>query len=498
MFSDSMTRAKALIYLVVFFILSVLIRIPNLNRPLSKHHEYNTAVILIGIESWEQGGGAAVFNFVPLLNYQQKGDYSPMKGPHIDSKGNHVYLSFGPGWYVIPYLFFKLFNLPPVPLSLQILNLLINAFTIFTLFLLLERLWAHHLSKQKYPAILISCIAFLFSPNILWFLGNGYVCTGIMLPFVLMALFFFVDMFTGSRRINLLNLSILFLLGVVIIYIDWFGVFLYGSMGMLSLFFARLNRRMVWVGFASGLSVIAGISFIMLQFASYIGFDQLFHYWGSRFEERSVLTENNHFARLLRGIPPHFITSYFPILLLLIFLLIIRIKKGGSPLLIIEKVFIALCVMALIPFNAVFLEWTSEHDFSIIPYSILFSFLTGVFILHMNPFFKTAIPVLLLLLLSITQYYIINKPGPVSQNGTPYRTEMDLGNQIKNMSLPRYTLFTNLPTSPLMEYYAKRKLIFMRDKDAARDFVKEYRMDEGLWLEGRDGRIVGTEVIKVE
>src|SRR5687767_9329605 len=96
-------RRQALLIVLLLFMVSVLLRLPNLNRPLSKHHEYNTAVILVNIESWRQAGGGNLFHYIPLLNFQNPGDKRPENLPNIDSKGNMLYLSFAPGWYVIPY-----------------------------------------------------------------------------------------------------------------------------------------------------------------------------------------------------------------------------------------------------------------------------------------------------------------------------------------------------------------------------------------------------------
>src|SRR5450755_4635011 len=96
-------RTQALGLVLLLFIFSVFIRLPNLNRPISKHYEFNTAVIMINIISWRQGGGGDQFHYTPVMNFQHPGDKLPPNNLFIDKNGNSVYLSFGPGWYVIPY-----------------------------------------------------------------------------------------------------------------------------------------------------------------------------------------------------------------------------------------------------------------------------------------------------------------------------------------------------------------------------------------------------------
>ncbi len=196
-----LSRKKAFMVVLGLFVLSIAVRLPNLDRPLSKHHEFNTAVVLINIESWRQAGGGSVFHYTPLMNFQNAGDKHMDTGPHIDKDGNHLYLSYGPGWYVLPYFFYQLFHLPPKPVYLQVINLLISLLDLLLLFYLFERLVPDELPK-KYWIILFGCATFLFSPALLWYFGNGYVNIGIMMPMVIAIIYFLVPMVQSSSNIN--------------------------------------------------------------------------------------------------------------------------------------------------------------------------------------------------------------------------------------------------------------------------------------------------------
>ncbi len=128
-------KKQALLIISLIFIISVLVRLPNLNRPVSKHHEFITALILINIESWRQAGGGDHFHYTPIMNYQNAGDKSAVKAVYIDSTGNQLYLSLGPAWYMIPYFVYQAFDLPVKPIYLRILNLCFNLLSSFSSFI---------------------------------------------------------------------------------------------------------------------------------------------------------------------------------------------------------------------------------------------------------------------------------------------------------------------------------------------------------------------------
>jgi hypothetical protein len=217
------------------FLLSIVLRLPNLNRPLSKHHEFNTAVILNGIISWKDAGGAANFNYVPLMTFQGAPNRLLDRGAYTDSAGNQTYLSLGPGWYVLPYLVLNTLHLPFTPLSLQILNLLIQVFTLITLFRLMQVI----IKKYQFlsPQLpLYTCLVFLFMPGPLWYFGNGYVHAAISIPFAILVFTQFLEFSFFQQKLKAANVFIV-INGILGIYFDWFTFFLLGSISIFSLYF---------------------------------------------------------------------------------------------------------------------------------------------------------------------------------------------------------------------------------------------------------------------
>ena len=136
-----MTKSRAFAIVLLLFVLSVLLRLPNLNRIVSKHHEFNAAMVLINTESWRQAGGGSTFHFIPLINFQNPGDKRPNKTHYsVDPNGNQMYVSSGPAWFVIPYFIYEIFGLPNVPIYIQIINLIFNLASVILFFKLLELL----------------------------------------------------------------------------------------------------------------------------------------------------------------------------------------------------------------------------------------------------------------------------------------------------------------------------------------------------------------------
>ena len=84
---------KSFLILLLIFMISVVIRIPNIDRPLSKHHEFVTAISLRVIQIWHEDGGAN-YNYVPVMNYPGKANkninnHASPTGGMLDKNGNY-------------------------------------------------------------------------------------------------------------------------------------------------------------------------------------------------------------------------------------------------------------------------------------------------------------------------------------------------------------------------------------------------------------------------
>ncbi len=477
-----MTKSRAFVIVLLLFVLSVLLRLPNLNRIVSKHHEFNTAIVLINMQSWRQAGGGFRFHFIPLLNYQNPGDKLPPKAYFsIDSVGNLMYISFGPAWYVIPYFFYELLNLPVKPVYLQIINLFFNlALTLLFFYLLNYVIPAEN--KNKYPVIICSCFFLIYSPCMLWYLGNGYTNIGIMMPFVITFFFLITSFIIAPKNINTARLLMLFINIIILVYFDWFIITAWPVVTIALLFKLKNNKKYIWPIAVISLAVIAGLTLMFWQFASYAGWHIVSTYWLSRIGDRSIINFHHKILNVIKYILQNFMTSYLPVLvLLLISFLILKRKKiilhfSGA-----EKIFIAIYTASVILYNLVLSEWTSEHEYAIIPWSILFSFVAAKIIIAVFRKQQLTTFIILFFVATMLQYYFINRPGKISREGTPYASFKSFGDSLRQVPAD-YKIFINMKYNPMIEFYAGRNLYVVTDYDSALRYMRNWNVSKAVWI----------------
>jgi hypothetical protein len=488
-------RQLAFSIVLVLFIISIFIRLPNLNRPISKHYEFNSAVILINIISWREAGGGSRFHYTPVMNFQHPGDKLPPNNLYVDKEGNSVYLSFGPGWYVIPYFFYQLFNLPAVPLYLEMLNLLFHFASILIFFYLLEFLIPSG-QRRRYFMVTAGCCFMIFSPGMLWFLGNGYVNIGIMLPIVLAVLLLLLPMFQHASRITAGRLSGLFLLIILLVYIDWFILFL-GFLSLLTAFLKwQKNNQYGPLVLVLLLSVISGIALIFFQFASHMGWQAVIDYWLSRSSERSMNLAGSTIFTRVSYLLFYFLTSYLPLLLLLLISFLSswrrKILPGWSKG---EILFLKLFGASLVFYNLVLFNWSTDHEFAILPWGILFSFVTARLLGSLKNRRMAGFAVAIFMVCTVSLYYWTNRPGPVSRDGTPYISFKNMGQSLRSIP-PEYTICINLEQNPMVEYYAGRNLLRARDSLSVKKLLDELGIKKAVWVSHNAYQVENIRIIK--
>lgn len=482
-----MQRRKGIIIILLLFAVSILLRVPGINRPLSKHHEYNTAVILVNIESWRQSGGGDRYHYVPLLNYQHPGDKSTLDIPPVDPSGNILYMSFGPGWYVIPYFIYQLFHWPVKPIYLQVINLFFNLAAVVLLFLLCERLIPAGQTK-RYETIVMACGLFMFSPGVLWYLGNGYVTTGIEMPFVFAALLVLLPMLRRPEAINMRRLLSLSLLIILLVYIDWFALFISLIIFIVLFFRTMKDRRYLRLLLTIAAACIAAVALPLLQFASYIGGEKLVMQLKHQFLFRSI-TSREPFRGLLGHVVQHIATSYLPVILLLVAAAgVIWWRKIKVSLIAGEAAFWGMYGGAVLLYNLVFLEWSAVHEFAMIPLSLLLVVPTARLAMMVAGGRGWYVVLVCYLGLASIQYYVINRPGAVSWSGARYDSYQQLGEQLQ--SVPGdHKIFMNSDWSAVIDYYAHRNITVMKDIDSASAYMRQWGIQKAVWVEQKDYRL---------
>jgi hypothetical protein len=489
------TPKKAIILVTALFVVSIFIRLPNLNRPLSKHYEFNSAVILINIISWRQAGGGGQLNYTPVMNFQNAGDkYLPIN-LGFDKNGNSIYLSFGPGWYLIPYFFYQWFHLPADPIYLEMLNLLFHFSTVLVFFRLMEMIVPAEKSG-KYTMILAGCCFLIFSPGVLWFMGNGYVNTGIMLPFLIGVFLLILPMFGDPKKITPGRLTLLSLLIIILAYIDWYIIFLCFICGIIAIAKFRKNKVYGWMIFVIVTAALSGVALIFFQFSSHVGYEVVLQYWQTRYSNRRMHITDGTLLEKFSFVFLYFLTSYFPLFLIMLLSLLKTRRRliftGWSNT---ELLFIRMIVSSLLLYNLTLFHWSAEHEFSVLPWCLLLSFLGGR-ILGIPGNQKSALFLIaVFFIFSIVQYYWINRPGLVSRDGTPYASFENLGRSLRNIPADQ-TICIDLEQNPMVEYYARRNLLRIHDSLSSGKVLTELGIKKAVWVNQRAYKVENIRIIR--
>jgi hypothetical protein len=131
----------------------------------------------------------------------------------------------------------------------------------------------------------------------------------------------------------------------------------------------------------------------------------------------------------------------------------------------------------------ILLEWSFEHEFSVLPWCLLLTY-TGLKLI--NPFLnKKEIYILAALFLTASglQYYFINRPGKISRDGMAYDTFKIFGEQLKQVP-SAYKIFSHLEkNAPMIEYYAGRNISIMLSYDEAKKYMQERNITKAVWAE---------------
>lgn len=494
-FAHITTRKQALGIVLFLFAISIFVRLPGLNRPVSKHYEFNTAVILINVISWRQAGGGEVFHYTPVMNFQNPGDKLPPNNLFIDKNGNTVYLSYGPGWYIIPYFFYQLLNLPALPVYLEILNLIFHLVCIALFFLLLEQLIPYG-EPNRYFIVTAGAGFMIYSPGVLWFLGNGYINIGIMLPFVIGVFILILPMLKDPEKIAALRLIPLAILIIILVYIDWYILILCFLSGMIALTKYRGSKKYGWLALVLALSVGAGIMAVFCQFASHMGKEAVMNYWFHRFSDRGLNLAGSTLGEKLGYLFIYFITSFLPLILLLFICYANNRKRKILPTWSgMEIFFIRLFTASLLFYNFLLFDWSTQHEFAILPWCILFSFIAARLVGSVKNINMTRKLIAMFFTMAIAQYYWINRPGPNARDGLAYDSFKILGESLNKIP-PDYTICINLEQNPMVEYYARRNILRAPDSLSVKTLLKEFGIQKAVWVSQKNYHLQQIQVIR--
>lgn len=487
--------------LISLFLISVAIRIPNLDRPVSKHHEFNTAFFLIPMEIWNEEG-ISKHGFLPPYNYYNDNDKyieEPISIPHGNKNGTYYYLSFPSLSYVAPYVLFQTLQIDPSPLSLQLFNLALHFLLCWLLYKILRKFF---LPIHTFIGVSL----YLFSPGTLWFHGNGYT-HHIFATFLLVCTLYFLIRIVVDQKDNLQSYLLFSGSLFLLLLSEWIGVVF--IVALCSAFLLFKNLRVHWkvlpISIATG--TLAG-GLLIYQYSTFIGWEQYIAYQMDRFAYRSTLINDTYsiLDQLFAWAKWSFVSysAWLILIITLAVLLILRRKRPRNKVNPALKALLFITATMILSYHFLFMEFTLSHDYSVI-YDGLFwalSISTLTWMVNLNRKWVTPI-ITVVFVLGTAQYYYINRPGSMGQNGDRYSIYKDIGERIKRTSSPDETIFISGfnqsvdPNNPQIMYYAKRNFKPVASIEEAEEFLREHHRNSGRLYILNNGQLTEMIIIKL-
>lgn len=495
--------------LLSLFGASLLVRLPLLNRPLSRHHEWSTTSTLIHQQVWHETGGSK-YRFCPRLNFNNPADKHVNNDGNLeDPFGNFYYVSFPPFATIFPYAVFQLFHIVPDVLPLQLFNLFfhfVSCFFIFRIILLLTR----RNTETAFPiAALLGFCVYLFSPMTLWYQCNVYYVDMFLQPIFILGVYLFLKWETSPLQRGIYCLG----LGVVIFfmtYTEWMGLFFAFSVFLYGL--SRFREKGMKSLLATAvLSSFSALLLTLWQYSWISGFIPLAKLLLGRLLYRSGLAENtgSHLhvwsGHSWMRVAFHYVTGYLPVLLCLLAMAVIyfvlrskreeREKLGWHRL---EILTLSICLSPVLLHHLIFFNYTSVHEFAVLKTSVFISILTALLYDKLSLALQVRRLQLFLILMggaSILQYALINGRGTL-----PYKK---LGEEIKREAKKEETVFiqgNHFWIFPQVVFYAHRNLALWDGESKARSLLQKNGAERGvvLILNSENNEIIGKTYIERE
>ncbi|MCB9171117.1 MAG: hypothetical protein H6594_12290 [Flavobacteriales bacterium] len=476
-------RPRSGLVLFLAFLLSVAVRLPQLGRPLSKNHEFCTALVLVVHRVWN-ADGLLDHQGCPAVTFPDPGDQGVI-GLHYDltqRDGCYYYMSHLPMAYWVPYLAFRLAHVLPDVLPLEVFNLLLHAAAAFLLFGFV-RVVLHDTGDPRARTVgLLSAVLYLFMPAPLWYHGNVYMSDmAVQLPWA-WALFTFSRLMRDERPVRRRMTHFLVAMAVLAAT-EWLAVFVMVTFGAVMLQRSRAEHEAAWSrsAIAQAMVVVLVMFACLALYASVVGAEHLMTYYMHRFNERGLLagTSDIPLSRGSRAMMTNLMTAWWPALILLVIALMGMKRASGwsGP----KRIAILTLPPALIHLF-VFMRY-DVHEFALLK--------LGFFICPLAAWatvqtaqqwqMRSAVPVMCCAFLGAAYYTWVNRPGDGTATGSPYALQRTVGRFIaREAGSDEVVLLEGLNADPQVQFYAERSMRTVADSSAATQVLEELGMHKGF------------------
>jgi hypothetical protein len=485
--------------LIFLFAVSVLIRLPNLNRPLSTNHEWITAHTLIVLNLWHESGMAKFF-YSPCITWQNPGDKGIGWEGYLllhDKEDNYYHASYPPLGYYAPYAVFNLLGVAPNPLSLELFNLALCGISAAFIFLTVKKLYRAEPGMATLAAVW-AFAGYLFNPGTLWFQCNTYFVDMLMQPLFILAIFCGATLlekeFVVQKKWWWFTAVVLALTA----FTEWIALFCYVTLA--GLFVLQKNWRPHWRGLLLlGLCVAGAFAMVPLILARITGLPEAVHFILAKYLQKSGLGHQSNAYDTLKALY-HFGWSYLHyfgglfLLLAALALLWLKTRPARPFFSRAESNLLILSAAPVLLHHAALFGFTLGNDYSTIKAAPFFCFLSAMLFkrLWQHGFEKMRAVLVTLgfaaMIFSTVLYFDLFNPNVKNS------ALRDLGQSMAKTAGPDDVVCLVTPETvvePQISFYARRSILFYKSEALVLEHLKHYGLSRAVIF-----RVDGNNVIQ--
>ena len=459
------------------------------------------------LNAWAQRG-ISTYNYCPVSTFSNIGD------SHLHSIDTHrrltngrdaYYLSIGPLWYYMPYIFNNAFNNANSNQNLRIFNLLLAFISLLFVFRVSQIFFIDN--QNTNTAAFITTIIYLFLPQTLWYQGNVYVHEGAVLPFLYAAFYFFISIQQNNTVIYRHWIAYAASIACATA-IDWVGCVAALCMGCAALYRSRVTvfaayrnpKKWYFTLFAiSGGIAVAAVAAIAVLYSTAIDYATFKTYALFRMHDRNSFAKDGLMqVFLLRQLAFNYALAYaFPLFITTSIFGLLQYKKQDLRLTPEQKNGIFLLSSVVLVHHFIMLGHAAAHDYATLKFALPLSLTAGFLVDKLLIWHKKIgiVTVFLFITTSLFQYYIINPAGCCDTNGIKYDVFEQAGKAIAANTMPDEVLFINCQNlaRPDVEYYACRNQTLIFTKQKAVEYMQTHPARKACFISAQGHTITAFD-----
>jgi hypothetical protein len=371
-----------IVFLLLLFAISVVVRLPYLGCPLGGHQWLTAQMLVIHSIWYERGITACYFN--PVVTFglpTDKNVITPM-GRMASPDGDRYFISQPPLGYILPYIVIVLLGVRPDVLPLQIFNLGLHLACVLLVFLIIRSLALQRGARNPDMPALAGSVVYQFMPVTLQYHGNVYSFEVLVQVFFLLAVYLFLRV--PERPMRPIWLYVwLAAAAFCMSYTEWLGV-LFALSTVLYAFFHFHDNKVRWAVVAVIAGTTVALCLTLIQYSQIAGAAELLQRAVGTYLERSGFSKafSHENQSLWSGgawhrLGQHYMDSFgwLPFVIAVAAFRYINIMTRLTSK---ERAVIWVALAPVVLHHLLLFDFTSIHDYSVLKDTIFFSILVGM------------------------------------------------------------------------------------------------------------------------